>query len=437
LIKDLVNFLNPTIRNKKIQFSSTIDIKINPSFFANRFHIYRVILNLLSNAIKFTDSQGKGSLAVKLLKAEADKQHLEIKVSDTGIGIPKESFEKIFDRYTRLTPSHSSQYKGSGLGLYIVKRMVEDMGGSVSVESKVGKGSTFSVALPLLLASEKPTPSFEKPETLKKPTKLKSKKVIRVLVVEDNPLAMKMAKTLFEFEGCQVDMAETGNKAVEKFAHNVYQLVIMDIGLPDMPGYEVTEKFRQYEQNHQQSPTVILGLTAHVQKEELDRGVSSGMNKVFSKPITALLTKNFLDLLNGKNNEAPHSEETSSLKPKAALTSAISKLPVIDLELGAKILGTNLESAKAMIKSLVEMLPGDLQDLKTAFREKDNQKLKNKAHYIKGGASYCGTPRLKLAATELDNSIKEGADPVVIKKSYQDLCQEIELLIKEYEKLSK
>lgn len=113
------------------------------------------------------------------------------------------------------------------------------------------------------------------------------------------------------------------------------------------------------------------------------------------------------------------------------------ELSVIDLELGVKILGTNLESAKAMIKSLVRILPGDLQDLKAAFNEKNNQKLKTKAHYIKGGASYCGTPRLKLAATELDNSIKEGAEPVVIQKSYQNLCQEIELLIKEYEKLSK
>ncbi len=262
LAHDIVNFLKPTIREKNIQFKFLYSDKIKNHCFGNRFHLYRVILNLVSNAIKFTDPNGKVTLAIILLNTDKKQQTIEVAVSDTGIGIPKKSQEMIFDRYTRLTPSYTGKYKGSGLGLYIVKKMVTEMGGSVSVDSEVGKGSTFRVILTLPLAKEIVT-ARKKSSSSKKNKKedINPKlQLISVLLVEDNPIAQMMEKELLLSTGCQVDIAATGQEALEKFSSHAYSLVFMDIGLPDISGYKVTEKIRQYEKDKQHSPTLILGL---------------------------------------------------------------------------------------------------------------------------------------------------------------------------------
>jgi len=158
----------------------------------------------------------------------------------------------IFDRYTRLTPSYTGQYKGSGLGLYIVKKMVTEMGGSVSVDSEVGKGSTFQVILTLPLAKEivavlKKSSSSKKNKKEDINPKLQ---LISVLLIEDNPIAQTMEKELLLSLGVQVDIAATGQEAFEKFSSHAYPLVFMDIGLPDISGYEVTEKIRQNEKEN-------------------------------------------------------------------------------------------------------------------------------------------------------------------------------------------
>ena len=428
LAQDIVNFLNPTIHEKNIQFKFIHSDKIKNHCFGNRFHLYRVILNLVSNAIKFTDADGKVTLAVSLMKADKIQQTIEIAISDTGIGIPKESQEMIFDRYTRLTPSYTGKYKGSGLGLYIVKKMVTEMGGSVSVDSEVGKGSTFRVILTLPLAKEIVT-------TRKKSSSSKKNKkedinpklqLISVLLVEDNPIAQMMEKELLLSTGCQVDIAATGQEAFEKFSSHAYPLVFMDIGLPDISGYKVTEKIRQYEKDKQHSPTLILGLTAHVQKQDLDQGIESGMNDIFSKPLTAAQAKEILQfVISGEDFKA-------TKRTEAAGKSNETELPVIDLNLGAQILGRDIQAASKMIDQLVKMLPGDMEKLKIEFTEKNNEKLKETAHYIKGGVSYCGTPRLKIAATKLDSIIKTNPEPAAIQIAYENLCNEVELLLAEY-----
>lgn len=435
LAQDILSFLNPTIRDKQIQFKLKYSKKITNQFFGNRFHLYRIILNLISNAIKFTDNGGKVSLSIQLTKAEKDRQTIEIAVSDTGIGIPKESQEIIFEQYTRLTPSYTGKYKGSGLGLYIVKRMVEDMGGSVSVESEVSKGSIFRVTLVLPLAKEIEKALIQ--EDISLTSKKRKKKargdhgisVIRVLLVEDNPIAQTSTKQLLLSKGCEVDVAPTGSDALDKFAKQTYSVVLMDIGLPDMSGYEVTEKIRQYEQDHRRSPVPILGLTAHVQKQDLDQGIDSGMNKIFSKPLSGDLAKEILQqIVSGKKFE------TESTKQKKKVED---QLPVIDLNLGAQILGSDVQAARNMVEELVKMLPGDLEEVKAAFKTNDRKKLKELAHYIKGGVSYCGTPRLKIAATELDQYIRESIDDAVIEVAYKNLCDEIEALLTEFQKLPK
>ena len=244
LAESIIDFIRPSLYEKKLKFKFHFSRKINQFYFGNRSHIYRIILNLMSNAIKFTDEKGLVTLDIRVSKIENNNHLLKIKVSDSGIGIPKESQEIIFERYTRLTPAYEGRYKGSGLGLFIVKKMATEIGATISVESEVGKGSTFIVDLPLPLDENS------------KPISIVNEKLnhffvvsqpVSVLLVEDNPIAQKITKELLSLQGCSVDIAPSGHEALLKFQNHTYQLIFMDVGLPDISGFEVTQRMRKFE----------------------------------------------------------------------------------------------------------------------------------------------------------------------------------------------
>ena len=424
LVQEIVDFLNPIIHEKNIQFKLYYAKNLHPNYLGNRFHLYRIILNLLSNAIKFTDPGGKVFLSVKKLKIFKRQETIQISVGDTGVGIPKESQKIIFDRYTRLTPSNKKKYQGSGLGLYIVKKMVDGIRGSITVKSQANKGSVFRLVTDLFQTEKMKQKRLAKAK-FSNNTDSTFKNIV-VLLVDNNPIAQKINKHLLLAQGCQVDIAETGQSAFEKFIEHEYALVLMDIVLPDSSGYGVTEKMRKYEKAQNKFPVPILGLTADVQKRDVDLAVSSGMNAVFAKPLSSELTKNILSQFLAENKF-----ETQADIMRAKET----ELKVIDLKLGAEILASDTKAAKNMIEKLVQMLPGDLQKLKAAASEGDNQKLQDLAHYIKGGASYCGTPRLQKAAAGLERAIKVNAGSIVIAETYEKLCSEIAILLTEFSRL--
>lgn len=253
---------------------------------------------------------------------------------------------------------------------------------------------------------------------------------ISVLIVEDNPLAAKVAQGLFLKEKCLVDIAENGLNAIEKFETGQYQLVIMDIGLPDITGFEVTEKIRKYEASQQTPPVVIMGLTASTTEETLILGLKSGMNEVWAKPLTAEMLNKILakfEVASGK---------TVKKSKKSAKINEFKN--VIDLKLGAEILGGSEKQAKEVIKKLVDMLPGELEKIQEAFLKEDYSQLKFLVHYIKGGVSFCGTPLLTEAVTELDNVLKSH-NPTMngIELAYNHLCREIKSVISEYNTIFK
>lgn len=255
---------------------------------------------------------------------------------------------------------------------------------------------------------------------------------ISVLIVEDNPLAAKIAERLLREKNCLVDIAENGLAAIEKFERGHYQLIFMDIGLPDLTGFEVTQKIRKYEKNHRSQATVIIGLTASATEENLDLGLKSGMNKVLAKPLTIeMLNKILLRL-----TETKEVKRNALKKSKKLIERKSPDKIIIDLELGAKIFGGSEEKAKEMVKKLVNMLPEDLKKLQEAFLKKDYSKLKYLAHYIKGGTTFCGTPLLTEAATDLDNILKSQKTTQDIQSAYHHLCQEITSVLSEYNKMT-
>jgi CheY-like chemotaxis protein len=231
-------------------------------------------MNLVSNAVKFT-SKGKITVSSRKLKEDEESATIEFAVQDTGIGIGENKLEKIFENFQQASSGTSRLYGGTGLGLAIVKQLVEAMGGTVSVISEVNKGSTFSFILSFLK-----TKAETDLETGNYNPELGVKNV-KVLVVEDIALNQLLMRTLLDEFGFECDIASDGKIAIEKLKTNSYDVILMDLQMPEMNGFEATE----YIRSEMDSKIPIIALTADVTTVDLAKCKSVGMNDYISKPV--------------------------------------------------------------------------------------------------------------------------------------------------------
>ena len=240
-----------------------------------------MLLNLLGNAIKFTES---GEVALRVTP-DADSSvpgALRFTISDTGIGIPGEKLDAVFERFTQADSSTTRRYGGSGLGLTISKRLVELMGGRIWVESGVGKGSVFSFAVPFEIwagshAAGRPCRSARVP----------SRRCRRCIffLVEDSPDNRTITVAYLQDTPYRVDIAENGAVACEKFTTGHYDLVLMDRQMPVMDGLTATRAIREWEQANHRPPTPIIALTASALKGDQEKCVAAGCTAYLTKPI--------------------------------------------------------------------------------------------------------------------------------------------------------
>ena len=315
LIQDVIGLQKPAAFNKKLNL--TAEINEHTPCYLNGFRqsFYRILVNLISNSIKFTK---EGSITVNVSLNEpndsdlcyaGDKIALKVRVSDTGIGIPHDKFDEIFNQFSRLTPSYKGIYKGLGMGLYAVKKYVNEMKGEIRVESKVNEGSHFTVYLPFNIDKEGETKfvdSSKKSEGLgfDKETELdedsvndsekKDENKKSVLLIEDDKIAGKVASMILVSLGCSVDIAESGEEAIEKLGQKNYKLIIMDIGLPGMSGIETAAAIRQLKDENKAN-TPIVALTGHAYGKSRQLCLNAGMQSVFGKPATPEDLKKALD----------------------------------------------------------------------------------------------------------------------------------------------
>ena len=272
-ITAMLHLFEIKIQEKDIELVKQYDTAIPEILLGDPARLHQIIINLISNAIKFT-TKGKITLSVRLLNEDDEKASIEFSITDTGIGIPENKLEDIFDAFEQASSETSQFFGGSGLGLAIVKQLVEPQGGTLSVKSKVGKGSTFSFVMgfkktALDTAIEAATPS---------PPMLKN---IKILMVEDVKLNQLLMKIILEDFGVEVDLADNGRIAVEKLKTNNYNLIFMDLQMPEMNGFEATE----YIRNKMNSQIPIIALTADVTTMDVEKCKAIGMNDYISKPI--------------------------------------------------------------------------------------------------------------------------------------------------------
>ncbi len=290
LIKHNTNLLEPTAYEKKINFTTHIDPNVPQYIVGNRICLNRILLNLLSNSFKFTQS-GDVTISVSLKQDDKNQHILKLIVEDTGIGIPKDKFTVIFENFSRLTPSYQGIYKGSGLGLYMVKQYLDAMNGTITLESQVGEGARFCVSIPVGINTGKAinlhAGAFDTPLSDKQTTQLSN---LRIMLIEDHPLAAKMAANLLTNLGCTVEISNTGSDAIKKANSGNFDLIYMDIGLPDMDGFEITKQLRQSE-NQKLKKLPIIALTGHMTDQERERCLQAGMQDLFTKPLTEKVAK--------------------------------------------------------------------------------------------------------------------------------------------------
>ncbi len=262
------------IKEKNLEFVAEYDNAIPEVLVGDPMRLRQIILNLVSNSVKFT-AEGKIMLNISLVKADAVKATIEFTITDTGIGIPENKMGNIFDNFEQAHTESSSSYGGTGLGLAIVKQLVELQGGTVMLKSEVGKGSTFSFVLSFEKTKEK---IHAETEALNGETQIKN---VKVLVVEDVALNQLLLKIILTDFGFEFDIASNGKIAIEKLQKNMYDIILMDLQMPEMNGFDATT----YIRNTMQSDIPIIALTADVTTIDVEKSKAAGMNDYISKPI--------------------------------------------------------------------------------------------------------------------------------------------------------
>jgi PAS domain S-box-containing protein len=278
-LEKVIEMVAPRAQEKGLALTCEIAADVSNDLVGDPTRLRQVLLNLLGNAVKFTPD-GSVSLKVERDGDSSVPTALRFTVSDTGIGIPHEKLNRVFERFTQGDSSTTRRFGGSGLGLTISRRLVELMGGRIWVESEVGKGSQFGFAVPFeLWKSSRPAIA---PEHMVPPSPLPA---LRILLAEDSPDNCTIALAYLEETLCRVDVAETGAIALEMFMAGRYDLVLMDRQMPVMDGLTATRTIRAWEKEHGRAPTPIIALTASALKGDRETCLAAGCTAYLSKPI--------------------------------------------------------------------------------------------------------------------------------------------------------
>jgi PAS domain S-box-containing protein len=273
-ISAMLHLFEPKIREKNLELVKEYDQKIPEVLLGDPVRLHQIILNLVSNAVKFTN-KGKIIVSVSLLSEDDMNATIEFAVKDTGIGISISKIEKIFDNFQQASSGTSRLYGGTGLGLAIVKQLVEAQEGTISVRSKIDEGSTFGFVLKFQKTKAE---AESEVELLELDTDIKN---IKVLVVEDITLNQLLMRTLLDEFGFECDIAANGKIAIEKLQADSFDIVLMDLQMPEMNGFEATDFIR----NKMNSTIPIIALTADVTTVDLAKCKAVGMNDYIAKPV--------------------------------------------------------------------------------------------------------------------------------------------------------
>ncbi len=356
--------------------------------------LLQILSNLVSNAIKFTEGGGSIDIDMKKAKVLGKKHMVKCTVSDSGIGISPESTKQLFNLFTQLDTTTTKTYSGTGLGLAISKELTKLMGGKIGVFSTMGHGSSFwftfeadpsekvTVIENKLVESDIKIEGYFKDEN------------IRILLVDDNAVNRQVASEILRKSGCLVDLAEDGKKSIELISQKQYDLVFMDIQMPEMDGVTATRKMKSM--NLENLPPIVA-MTAYSMKEDKERFLQQGLDDYIPKPIRANdLINKVRQWIRDENTVSFRKEEVKEEKIQVINMSVVNQL---------KDLG-GAEMIEQVFADFITESKEQLEACLAAFESRDYTTIKNHLHTIKGNAGTLGVEKFSKQAENIEKKLK-------------------------------
>ncbi|KAF2082305.1 GAF domain-containing hybrid sensor histidine kinase/response regulator [Flavobacterium sharifuzzamanii] len=336
---------------KEVEFNLFLDAELPDMVIGDQGRLNQILVNLIGNALKFTN-EGEVTVSVKKIEETEDSYSFKFSIKDTGIGIPKDKLETIFERFTQGEESTTRTFGGTGLGLNIVKQLVELQKGEVHVKSTLNRGSEFFFTL-----------SYKKSDTEETEVKTVSKNDLghlKILLCEDNVLNQKLAKSVINNFGFDLDIAQNGEEGIELLSQKKYDLVLMDLQMPVKDGYQTTE----YIRNEMNSNIPIIAMTAHSLVGEQERCYKVGMNAYVPKPFKQAILLKAIKTVMSLDNDTHHKR-------------------IIDMSFLDEMSGGDPQFKKEMIGLFIDKIPNQVTQLEEAFKKTDYDNVKKLAHNMK------------------------------------------------------
>ncbi|MDR3442062.1 MAG: ATP-binding protein [Legionella sp.] len=450
IIYDIEQLERPSTLIKGLDLVIYVDEAIPSCLISDATKIHRILLNLLGNAIKFTQV-GRVEINVALLERNNSHVVVQFCIKDTGIGIPKDVQDKVFDRFYRVTPSNKGIYTGHGVGLHIAQSYVDLLGGEIILTSELGIGTTFYFNLSLKIGIEtlKMPPSrttdslhdrllvLPMPESFVEIHATESLEP-KLLLVEDNKIALFTLENLITQSGYRFVSVMDGDVAFYLAQAQTFDLIITDLGLPGLSGMDLTLKIRAFEKETQRKPIPIIGLTAHSEERVKRSCLQAGMNEVFTKPMTVEVLTRIKQVYFSSITQTSTMNELQQLRYSEAMDFndaedelfKLDSFTVFDAQSALIGMSGDINLLKNILRSIVEKeTPADLLELESAHKVDDWQTIEKLAHRMKSGFVYCGALKLVHACQCIERYSKAGHSQLL-----EPLYQQLLLVIDETKK---
>jgi two-component system sensor histidine kinase EvgS len=408
------NFLG-SASSKGLNLTFEIDESLARAHLADPVRIRQVLGNFLSNALKFTE-HGAIVVACRRLGGDASRERVEFSVSDTGIGISEEAQRKLFQPFTQAESSTTRRYGGTGLGLTICRRLAELMGGEVTMRSELGRGTTMRFTTDFELGRVEDIEGGEDPESMEAPSFVPrrlptpaeaERERSLILLVDDHPTNRLVIGRQLSLAGFACETAEDGEQGLERWRSGRYALVLSDIHMPKLDGYQMTDAIRAEEQARDLPRTPIIAITAAALKGDAERSLAAGMDDYLIKPVTIPV------LVERLRRWMPHLDLAAMLPPSGSAPEApgttprdpvpqVEQPPPVDPAVLATIAGGDAQAERELMADYLDTTRRDVDALRKALEAGDAVALGREAHKIKGAARLVGTHELAAAAEALE-----------------------------------
>ena len=411
-LNHIIDMITPQATQNSVTITNYVDSEIPEILIGDDLRITQILLNIAGNAVKFTNS-GNIHFEISIVENTEEDITLKIKVSDTGIGIAPEALDHIFDKFTQADQSTTRRFGGTGLGLSICKSLIDLMGGNISVESVLGKSTTFIIILPLLkLGNKNLSNHFETRKSFS--NKIMDKKNVlfpeaKILLCEDNEMNQNLCLKFLENFSTTADIAENGLVAIDMFTEKHYDLILMDLQMPELSGISATKRIREIEQTQSLSHTPIVAVTANIFDNDKRDCYEAGMDGFLSKPISLVDFKNTLlsflpERLHVIEEEINQPEEASCLPDETHEAGAeddkqTTTESVINYEAGIANSGGE-KTYKTMVNLFVNDTPNIITNINSMLQANDHEQASRYCHTLKSMAGIIGATQLSEVCLE-------------------------------------